>query len=136
MPRKTLIAVIDDDQSMARMLSRVIRAEGFGVEWFRSAEEFLNSAEPGESVFPAKSRALNDFDCLILDMNLPGMSGIDLQRQLNDSGVEIPIIFISGQAEEATRQHALAAGAAGFFSKPFNIDSFLASIRSLIPANA
>ena len=119
-----MIAVIDDDQSMARMLSRVIRAEGFGVEWFHSAEEFLDSG------------SLRQFDCLILDLNLPGMSGIDLQRQLNDSGVEIPIVFISGQAEEATRQHALDAGAAGFFSKPFNIDSLLASIRSLIPANA
>ena len=119
-----MIAVIDDDQSMARMLSRVIRAEGFGVEWFHSAEEFLDSG------------SLRQFDCLILDLNLPGMSGIDLQRQLNDSGVEIPIVFISGQAEEATRQHAIDAGAAGFFSKPFNIDSLLASIRSLIPANA
>jgi FixJ family two-component response regulator len=124
-PRKnSLIAVIDDDQSMARMLSRVIRAEGLGVEWFRSAEEFLNSG------------SLCDFDCLVLDMNLPGMSGIDLQRRLNDSGVEIPIVFISGQAEEATRQYALAAGAAGFFSKPFSIDSLLANIRSLVPANA
>ena len=121
-PGKTVIAVIDDDQSMARMLSRVIKAEGLGVEWFRSAEEFLNSG------------SLREFDCLILDMNLPGMSGIDLQRQLNDSGVEIPIVFISGQAEEATRQYALDAGAAGFFSKPFSIDSLLTSIRSLVPA--
>jgi len=119
-----VIAVIDDDQSMARMLSRVIKAEGFEVERFCSAEEFLNSD------------SLRQFDCLILDMNLPGMSGIDLQRQLNDSGVEIPIVFISGQAEEATRQYALAAGAAGFFSKPFSIDSLLTSIRSLVPANA
>ena len=119
-----MIAVIDDDQSMARMLSRVIKAEGFGVERFCSAEEFLSSG------------SLRQFDCLILDMNLPGMSGIDLQRQLNDSGVEIPIVFISGQAEEATRQYALAAGAAGFFSKPFSIDSLLTSIRSLVPANA
>lgn len=123
MPRKnTLIAVIDDDRSMARMLARVIKAEGFEVEHFSSAEEFLASG------------SLRDFDCLILDMNLPGMSGIDLQRQLNDSGVEIPIVFISGQAEEAARQCALDAGAAGFFSKPFSIDSLLANIRSIVPA--
>ena len=118
-PMKTQISVIDDDPSMARMLQRVITAAGFDVVRFASAEEFLSSA------------ALADSACLILDVNLPGMSGIDLQRHLNDSGREIPIIFISAQADEVIRRRVLEAGAAGFFNKPFSIESLLATVRTL-----
>ena len=116
---KTQISVIDDDPSMARMLQRVITAAGFDVVRFASAEEFLSSA------------ALADSACLILDLNLPGMSGIDLQQHLNDSGHEIPIIFISAQADEVVRRRVLEAGAAGFFNKPFSIDSLLATVHAL-----
>lgn len=100
---------------MARMLCRVLNAEGFEVQLFSTAEEFLESD--------------NDYDCLILDMNLPGMSGIELQQQLNDSRAGIPVIFISAQADEATCKRVLKAGAVDFFSKPFSIESLLASIR-------
>jgi FixJ family two-component response regulator len=115
-----VISVVDDDPSMARMLCRAITAEGFDVRLFRSAEEFLDSARFEEN------------DCLILDVNLPGISGIDLHQHLNDSGVEIPIIFVSAQTNEALRQRALDAGAAGFFKKPLSIESLLASIRSVV----
>jgi FixJ family two-component response regulator len=115
----TVISVIDDDPSMSRMLQRVIAAEGFGVARFASAEQFLDSAALAESA------------CLILDVNLPGMSGIDLQQHLNDSGHQIPIIFISGQADETIKRRVLEAGAAGFFNKPFSIDSLLATVRAL-----
>src|SRR5215471_5197175 len=101
-PKSTLISIVDDDQSMSRMLNRVMSALGFEVRSFGSAEEFLESCALGQSA------------CLILDVNLPGMSGVDLQRQLNDAGPRIPIVFISGQADEATRQRAINAGAAGF----------------------
>lgn len=116
----TLISVVDDDRSMARMLCRAISAEGFAVRLFRSAEEFLDSGRLEENA------------CLILDVNLPGISGIDLQQRLNDFGVEIPILFVSAQTEESLRQRALAAGAAGFFNKPLSIDSLLSSIRSVL----
>lgn len=107
------VAVIDDDQSVGRMLCRVISAQGFAVQWFRSAEEFLDSG-------PAR-----DYACLILDINLPEMSGIELQHRLNDSESDIPIVFVSGQADESIRQQVLTAGAAGFLHKPFSVDALL-----------
>jgi FixJ family two-component response regulator len=114
-----MISVIDDDPSMSRMLQRVIAAAGFEVACFGSAEDFLNSA------------ALGDSACLILDMNLPGMSGLELQQHLHDSGREIPIIFISAHADESLERRVLAAGASGFFNKPFGIESLLSTIRTL-----
>jgi FixJ family two-component response regulator len=105
------------------MLNRVMSALGFEVRSFGSAEEFL------------ESHAVVESDCLILDVNLPGMSGVDLQRQLNDSGPAIPIVFISGQADEATKRLAIEAGAAGFFSKPFKIEALLATVRTVNSAH-
>lgn len=104
---------------MSRMLSRVINASAFEVISFGSAEEFL------------ESHAVEESACLILDLNLPGMSGIDLQQSLRSSGHKIPIIFISGNADEATKRGALEAGAAGFFNKPFKIDALLEMVRTL-----
>jgi len=120
-----LISVIDDDRSMGRMLARIIGAAGLKVEVFTSAEEFLGSEHLGDST------------CLILDVDLPGMSGLELQRQLKDSGRRVPIIFISGQATERTRERALKAGALGFFDKPFSISSLLTAIQSIegLPRN-
>lgn len=119
-----LISVIDDDRSMGRMLSRIIGAAGLRVELFTSAEEFLGSER------------FSDPTCLVLDVDLPGMSGLELQRQLKDSDRQIPIIFISGQATEQTRERALKAGALGFFDKPFSISSLLTTIQSIdLPSN-
>ena len=115
----TLISVIDDDRSMGRMLARIIGAAGLQVAIFTSAEEFLDSDR------------LNDSACLVLDVDLPGMSGLELQQQLKDTGQDIPIIFISGQASEQTRDRALKAGAVGFFDKPFRIDLLLNTIQSV-----
>ncbi len=115
----SVISVIDDDSSMCRMLSRLISSAGLNVASFNSAEEFLASGR------------LDDSSCLILDVDLPGMSGIDLQRQLNDSGVDVPIIFISGKQVGSTREHALSEGAAGFFHKPFSIESLLNAIQAV-----
>jgi FixJ family two-component response regulator len=119
------VSVIDDDRSMGRMLARIIGAAGLKVEVFTSAEGFLGSER------------LNDSTCLVLDVDLPGMSGLELQRQLKDSGRRVPIIFISGQATEQTRERALKAGAFGFFDKPFSISCLLSTIRSIndLPCN-
>ena len=105
---------------MARMLCRALTAEGFDVRLFGSAEEFLDFGRFEENV------------CLILDVNLPGISGVELQQYLNNSGIEVPILFVSAQTDEALRQRALNAGAAGYFSKPLSIESLLASIRSVL----
>jgi FixJ family two-component response regulator len=117
--KHNLICIVDDDRSMSRMLSRVIRASAFEVVSFGSAEEFL------------ESNAVEESACLILDLNLPGMSGIDLQQHLTNSGSEMPIIFISGHADEATKRGVLEAGAAGFFNNPFKIDTLLEMVRGL-----
>ena len=114
-----LISVVDDDPSMSRMLCRAIKAAGLSVAAFGSAEEFLDSEASRKSV------------CLILDVNLPGMSGLQLQQLLNTSRQEVPIIFMSAHADEATRLRALEAGARGFFRKPFSIESFLSTLRSI-----
>jgi FixJ family two-component response regulator len=114
-----LISVVDDDPSMSRMLCRAIKAAGLNVDAFGSVEEFLDSEA---------SRAS---DCLILDMNLPGMSGLELQQRLNASRLEVPIIFMSAQADEATQLRALKAGAVGFLCKPFSIELLLATLRSI-----
>jgi len=114
-----LISVVDDDPSMSRMLCRAIKSAGLSVDAFGSAEEFLDSEASRASV------------CLILDMNLPGMSGLELQQRLNASRLEVPIIFMSAQADEATRLRALKAGAVGFLRKPFSIESLLATLRSI-----
>jgi FixJ family two-component response regulator len=115
----TVISVVDDDQSMSRMLSRVLTSAGFTVKSFGSAEEFLDSKEFADSA------------CLILDMNLPGMSGSELQRVLTSRGFDIPVIFISADADEAIQQRVLDGGALAFLDKPFNIDILLGTIRSI-----
>ena len=119
MTKNSLVSVVDDDESMRRMLSRGIEAAGFEVVLYNSAEEFLSSGSIDES------------ECLVLDVDLPGMNGIELQQHLNESGTDISIIFMSGYADELTRKRALEAGAAGFFSKPLSISSLVATIRTL-----
>jgi len=104
---------------MSRMLSRVLTSAGFTVKSFTSAEEFLDS------------RGFTDSACLILDMNLPGMSGDELQWILNGRGFDLPIIFISADADEAIQKRVLDSGAVAFLDKPFNIDILLDKIRSI-----
>lgn len=116
---KQLICVVDDDRSMTRMLARAVSAAGFDVLCFGSAEEFLNSNHAA------------DYSCLIVDVDLPGMNGLELQQHLNDSGQRAPVIFISGAATSEKRQRALKADAVAFLNKPFKIESLLAAIRSV-----
>lgn len=117
--RNSVVSVVDDDESMCRMLARGIKAAGFDVAVFNSAEEFLHSGSPADS------------DCLVLDVDLPGMNGIELQQRLNDSGIGISIIFMSGYADEQLKKRALESGAAGFFSKPLSISTLVATIKTI-----
>jgi two-component system, LuxR family, response regulator FixJ len=116
-----LVCVVDDDPSMARMLGRGIRAAGLDVVVFTSAEELLESCR------------LEDAACLVLDNDLPGMTGIDLLKRLSESGSEVPVIMISGQTNDHISNRALTAGAFAFFKKPFRIESLLAAIQNLEP---
>ncbi len=119
MVAKRLISVVDDDRSISRMLARIIRSAAFDVETFTSAEEFLDSGR------------ICDSACLILDVDLPGMSGIELQQRLNDFSQRIPIIFISGKKDAEMQKHVLQAGAVDFFNKPFSTHSLITAIHTI-----
>src|SRR5438876_1729772 len=112
-----LIYVVDDDASVREALGSLIRSAGLEVETFASAQEFL-----------ACSRA-DVPSCLVLDVQLPGLSGLDLQRELAKAGVHIPIIFLTGHGDIPTSVRAIKAGALEFLTKPFADEDLLNAIR-------
>ena len=111
-----LVYVIDDDASLLRALRRLLAAGGFRVCTFSSAEDFLESAE----TTPA---------CLVLDVHLGGLSGLDLQERLLASGRRIPVLFITAHDDAVTRERAHRAGAIDYLRKPFNDDLLIAGIK-------
>jgi FixJ family two-component response regulator len=115
-----MISIIDDDDSVRESLRRLMRSVGFAVNVFASAEEFLDSDR------------LRNTDCLILDVRLPGMSGLELQRHLKTSHSEIPIIFITSYEDDDVRARALNAGAVDYFLKPFNDENLLDAIEAVL----
>ena len=117
-----MIAIVDDDESMRTAVKTLVESVGLAVEDFPSAEEFLNS---GRSQVSA---------CLILDLRMPGMGGLELQRRLAASGSPLPIIFITAHYSEAERAKAMEAGAVGFLSKPFSEDALFDAISSCLAA--
>lgn len=112
--------VVDDDPSFLRSTKRLIRAAGFNVLAFESAEEFLRSTLPDA---PA---------CLVLDVRLPDWSGLDLQRQLSRMGLHIPIIFMTGHGDIPMSVQAMKAGAVEFLTKPFHERDLLVGIQQAI----
>src|ERR1700727_307534 len=112
------ISIVDDDASIREALKSLMRSVRFDVEAFGSAEEFL------------ASKNLNDTACLILDVYLPGMNGFELQNHLNVEGRDIPIIFITAHADDASRQRALKAGAIDFLGKPVRWEPLFKAIQS------
>ncbi len=114
-----LIAIVDDDESVREATTSLLRSNGFRAENFSSAEDFLNSPLVG------KTR------CLLLDIAMPGMGGLELQRRLAAAGLQIPIIFITAHDSPGIRRQAMQAGAASFLPKPFSEDALLEAIRSI-----
>jgi FixJ family two-component response regulator len=113
-----IVAIVDDDEPLREALGSVLKAAGYSIDTFASAEEFLN--------FPSRDQIA----CLILDVRLPGMSGIELQRRLVESGSTIPVIFITAHGDAPLREVVMKAGAAGFLNKPVRSDALLNEIRS------
>jgi FixJ family two-component response regulator len=111
-----MICVVDDDDSLLRALRRLLDATGFQVETFPSAEEFL-------------SRHRGGADCLVLDVHLSGLSGLDLQEQLVTSGVKTPVVIITAHDDQPTRERARRAGAVEYLRKPFDDDTLIAAIH-------
>lgn len=118
-----IIAIVDDDAPLREALGSVMKAAGFSIGTFASAEEFLDSAERENTA------------CLILDVRLPGISGIELQKRLADANSEIPIIFVTAHGDASLRDSLLRAGAAGFLSKPVRSDALLKQIHAALKTN-
>jgi FixJ family two-component response regulator len=119
-PKKPLIACVEDDESARDALEGFLKAFGFALEIFSSAEEFL------------KSERLDEASCLITDLHLGGMSGLQLQSRLAASGSHIPVIVITAFPDDRVREQALSAGAVCFLSKPFDKDDLLTGIRTAL----
>jgi FixJ family two-component response regulator len=117
MPALPKIAIIDDDESVRRALRRFINLLGFSVETFATAEEFLDSP------VGARSQTEESFRCLILDVHLSGMSGLDLQEHLKAEGRDVAVVFITAYPNDRARSKALQAGAIAFLHKPFDEQS-------------
>jgi len=117
---KDLISIVDDDESVRRTTKLLIESFGFRALAFESAESFLKFGQ------------LQDNSCLIIDLQMPGMNGLQLQSYLAAEGCGIPIIFISAYDDNNSRQRALQAGAAAFLGKPFSDERLLQTIRSAL----
>jgi FixJ family two-component response regulator len=104
-----LISIVDDDDGVRSAIESLVRSLGFAARTFASAEAFL------------RSPVLPETRCLILDVQMPGMGGLELQNYLSDSGFQIPIILIAAHPDEDAKQHALQAGAVAFLLKPLEI---------------
>jgi FixJ family two-component response regulator len=115
-----LLSVVDDDESMRESLPDLIKEFGFAARAFSSAEEFLSSGSADET------------SCLILDIAMPGMSGPELYQELKRRGEDIPVIFITGQKDEAIRARVFKQGAAGLLLKPFSDAALLAAIKTAL----
>jgi FixJ family two-component response regulator len=115
-----LISIVDDDDSVRESLSGLIRSVGFDVRVFASAEAFLNS------------RGRSDTDCVILDMRMPGMSGLELQRRLAGEQFFVPVIFITAHGDEEARARALKGGAVEYLLKPFSEEALLRAIDAAL----
>jgi FixJ family two-component response regulator len=115
-----MISIVDDDESVREALESLLKSVGYRAEVFASAQEFLRLGQHQDS------------RCLILDVRMPGLSGLELQRQLVSSGPSIPIIFITAHGDEAARAQALGAGAVAFLRKPFTEEALLKAVDAAL----
>src|SRR5271169_6345119 len=119
-----MVFVVDDDAPMRESLKNLIRSVGLRVELFASAQEFLRSKRPD---LPS---------CLVLDVRLPGLSGLDLQKRTGDARIEIPIVFITGHGDIQMSVRAMKAGAVEFLTKPFRDQDLLDAVEQAIERDA
>src|SRR6266568_3237811 len=118
--KEPLVSIVDDDISVRRSTRRLLRCCGLRAEVFPSAEDFLQSGLAAETT------------CLLLDVRMPGMDGLELQRRLGETDRLIPIIFLSARASEDEERRALRAGAANFLRKPVSKEALLNAIRAVL----
>lgn len=123
MPKPLLVSIIDDDESVREALPDLLKELGYSVQAFSSAEEFLSSDYVGLT------------KCLVLDLSMPGMSGSDLQRELELRRRQIPIVFITAHGDEKIRRHLIQQGAAECLFKPFSDVALRKALDRALPAN-
>jgi FixJ family two-component response regulator len=115
-----MVAIVDDDDLMRSALQGLLKSAGLPAEAFASAEEFLKSGQQDQ------------VGCLVADIRMPGMSGLELQAKLNADHCRIPTIFITAHGDEKMRMQALRAGAVEFMAKPFDDEALLESVRAAL----
>lgn len=115
---KRFVAIVDDDESIRAALQGFMKEAGLPAQSFASAEEFLMSGD------------MTQTGCLVADIRMPGMSGLDLQARLNADRLRIPIVFITAHGDENMRMQALRAGAVEFLAKPFDEEVLLDCVRA------
>lgn len=115
-----LVFIVDDDESLRRALRNLFRSVGFRVETFASAEAFLESIHQEET------------SCLVLDLRMPGMNGLELLSHLSGTGSRIPAVILTAHSDDEARQRSLESGAVAFLSKPFSGKALLDAVRTAI----
>lgn len=124
MQKVPVISIIDDDESVREATKCLVRSLGYVAAVFASAEDFLGSEQ------------VNDTACLITDVQMPGLNGLELHERLVETGRYMPVIFITAFPEEKIRIRALAAGACGFLKKPFDEQSLIGCLDRALAASA
>jgi FixJ family two-component response regulator len=117
---KNMVAIVDDDDLMRIAVEGLLKSAGLASQAFASAEEFLKSGQQ------------HQVGCLVADIRMPGMTGLELQAKLNAERCRIPTIFITAHGDEKMRMQALRAGAVEFLAKPFNDEALLESVRAAL----
>jgi FixJ family two-component response regulator len=123
LPKVPVISIVDDDASVREATRGLVRSLGYSAAAFASAEEFLESDR------------VDDTSCLITDVQMPGLSGIELQSRLAETGRRMPIIFVTAYPEERMRARALEGGACGFLSKPFRDECLIGCLNKALDAS-
>lgn len=124
---KPMIAIVDDDESVCRALKRLVRSLGMEADIFLSGQEFVDLIE----AMPSFSA-----DCVILDVQMPGITGLEVQRRLVAGGSRLPIIFITAHDEVGIRERALGMGAVAFLRKPFDDELFVRTLHAALGRSA
>jgi FixJ family two-component response regulator len=115
-----IVSIVDDDASLRRSVGNLLTSAGFRVQAFASAEEFLASPQRANT------------GCLVLDLRMAGMSGLDLLKHLGAIGSRIPVVILTAHGDDDARQRALQAGAIAFLGKPFRSDALLEAVRTAL----
>lgn len=118
--RPGIVFLLDDEPAMLKALGRLLRAEGFGVRPFARARDFLEAYRPGEN------------GCLVLDVSMPELDGMELHRQLAQAGISLPVVFLTGRGDIPMSVRAMKAGAVDFLTKPVNDSDLLRAVRAAL----